>query len=57
MKILKQTLNYIVMLTMSVALLYLAQEFAKEVETYIPATYADTKGCPADVRWDYLECS
>ena len=64
MKFIKHALNYIVTLCMSVVLLYLAQEFVKEVKTYEEVDYSDVAGCPADPRddyqeasWDYIACS
>lgn len=56
MKLIKQILNYTVTLALSVVLLYLAQEFVKEAETYREIDYADVKGCAAD-DFDFNLCT
>lgn len=54
MKLIKKILNFTFTLSLSVLLLFLAQEFVKEAETYMPVDYADVKGCTAedfDFKW------
>lgn len=55
MKLLKQTLNYVAMLALSGFLYLMAQDVIETTEVF--TDYADVAGCPADTRWDYLECS
>jgi len=56
MKLIKRILNFTIMLSMSVVLLYLAQEFVKEVETYKEVDYADSSGCTAE-DFDFNWCA
>lgn len=56
MKLIKQILNFAVTVSLSVVILYLAQEFVKEVKTYEEIDYADAKGCAAD-DFDFNWCA
>jgi len=53
----KRIANVFVITGLGAVLLLLAQNLNEEIKTYEEPDYSDTKGCAADVRWDYNLCA